>query len=710
MDVRCERCNTEYEFDDALVSGRGTTVKCTNCGHKFKIRRSQADYAEDYWNVEASDGRMLVFTSLRELQRAIQSRVVKRNDRLSRGGLPPKPIGQIPELAPFFEGNEGARASVPHAGPGGGPPPLPRPRSSHPPLPPPRQRQSTQPDFPGPPSLPLASMKQTLIGGTGSDRAVAKAPERPTPPPNARSTALMGSGPGHTKSVPPPLPKPTPVLETSALSPPPPRPLPPPPRPPPAARVESAEVTSPLPPPVRPMRSLVSELEDGDDDDRERAFSDAPPPPRRRSVGGFIVASVVALGVALLAVVWAKENLGPTFGAKAPASASAAVDPRVADFLSAGERALADGNHERAKENFDKASALAEKDPRLLVDMARLAAARADVHWLEMRLLPETPGEPREIAGRNLADRADHARQAADDALAVAPEEVDALRAKIDALRISGDSAGARALVAKIVNASAAQPETAYVLAALDLADADPLWPTVIQRLRVAAGGESGPGRGRAALVYALARSGDFEGAKAEIDRLSSMPRQHALLPALRAFVERARGAKSDAGVVDAGPVKAVAIEPAPPPPPQVAERPTAPGAPAVDPRALVQQAETARKKGEYERARSLYSAALEKDPNNSEALNGIADISHAQRDLNNARASYKRVLSINPVYLPALVGLGDVDWEAGDRASAVKTYKDIVDRFPEGSYPVRVKQRLEAGGAPAKPAEDESG
>jgi predicted Zn finger-like uncharacterized protein len=39
MAVVCDRCRAEYEFDDALVSERGTTVKCTNCGHQFKIYR-----------------------------------------------------------------------------------------------------------------------------------------------------------------------------------------------------------------------------------------------------------------------------------------------------------------------------------------------------------------------------------------------------------------------------------------------------------------------------------------------------------------------------------------------------------------------------------------------------------------------------------------------------------------------------------------------
>ncbi len=39
MDVRCEKCNTEYELDEARLKPGGVTVKCTNCGHMFKIRK-----------------------------------------------------------------------------------------------------------------------------------------------------------------------------------------------------------------------------------------------------------------------------------------------------------------------------------------------------------------------------------------------------------------------------------------------------------------------------------------------------------------------------------------------------------------------------------------------------------------------------------------------------------------------------------------------
>ena len=243
------------------------------------------------------------------------------------------------------------------------------------------------------------------------------------------------------------------------------------------------------------------------------------PPSRRRSVGGFIVAAVVVGGVLMLGAVWAQKNLGVTLGTKPP-TVTPTVDPRVATFLATGEKALADGNFDLAKESFDKASALSEKDAHVLLGLARLAAVRADVLWLKSRLLPPDAADEHRITRDGLGELAAGARKAADDALAVAPDDPAALRAKIDALRISGDRDGARALVGKITS-SAAQPESAYVLAALDLAEAEPLWPTVVERLKAASSVETGPGRARAALVFALARSGDAAGAKAEVERLN---------------------------------------------------------------------------------------------------------------------------------------------------------------------------------------------
>ena len=42
MDVRCEKCQTEYDFDDARVTEAGVTVKCTQCGFVFKVKKRAA--------------------------------------------------------------------------------------------------------------------------------------------------------------------------------------------------------------------------------------------------------------------------------------------------------------------------------------------------------------------------------------------------------------------------------------------------------------------------------------------------------------------------------------------------------------------------------------------------------------------------------------------------------------------------------------------
>ena len=756
MDVRCERCNTDYEFDDALVSGRGTTVKCTNCGHKFKIRRSAGDFSEDFWNVQTHDGRTLVFTSLRELQRAIQTNLVERHDLLSRGGLKQKPIGQIPELAPFFDIRDRRRSQPPppvvaipplssdETGRASRPPPPPGAAAAA--LAPPRKRLSTRPDYPPAPperaegsAAPAIPSVHKTLHGTGAEAIdvpapspaapparVSLAPPLPTAAVRAQHVAAREALRATTAAAEPPPPvhapvtvrEPEPDTERFARA-----QLPPvversftktqpivPSVVPKVAPVPAApiEVSSPLPPPSVPVLRSMNLDDENSDGVRSRSPSLpealGPSLERRRSVGGFIVAFVVLGGVALIGAVWAKDHLGGALGSHPPPVAQ--TDPRALALLTTGEKALADGNLDAAKESFDKASALAEKDPRVLLDAARLAAMRADVPWLRSRLLAADAADEIRLTKDTLGELSAASRKAADDALAVAPDDPAAVRTKVDALRIAGDRDGARALVSKL-SSSSSQAETAYVLAALDLAEDVPLWSTVLERLRVAASAESGPGRARAALAYALARSGDVAAAKAEVDRLAAMSRPYVLLPQLRAFAEHAKpSAKLDVAP-DGGAVAAANDPRADAGKPGPRDRTGGGGEPSLpsDARQIVVQAEAARAKGDYDRALTLYQAAVDRNPGDTEALHGLASVAHARRDLNGARAGYKRVLSANPSYIPALVGLGDVDWESGDRASAMKTYKEITDRFPEGSYPPRVKQRLEAAAPAPAPA-----
>ncbi len=644
MDVRCERCRTEYEFDDALVSGRGTTVRCTSCGHQFKVRRFEDGApAADRWTVKTAEDHDLTFFSLRDLQQAISSKRVSRNDVLVQGAGRPRALGSITELEPFF----GGRASVPPTATARGPAPA----AIDPMVFPKRVRawdaqDSVEPFVPST-STPATSSNDPPTEKVGTLR----------PPPNAAA-------------APPPA---TLIYPRQA------RPLPPATVPirrydrPEALVDELGEVRPPLP-------------------SSEESYSVAP---RRRRVGGWVV--VLALLIAVAVVGWA--TVKPYFTVH-ESVAAAHLDARAQSFLADGESALGDGNIDVAQEDFDKASVLAEKDARALLDQARLAAVKADLPWLSLRIVAPAASDEIRMTRAQLDEATVRARRAADESEAAAPDDIAAIRAKIDALRLSGDLRAARADVPRIL-ARAAQPETAYVLAAIDLAEPDPSWATVIERLRLAVSGEVSAGRSRAALIYALARSGDADGARSELGKLDALPRPFPLLPGLHAFVQRSTpkvSAPSTSTEVSSGhPVVAA-------PPSRPAPAAQAPGAmdPVSDPRAGMQAAAQALRKGDYPRARQIYGSIVDRNPNDSEALSGLGDVSRQQGNLGAAIADYRRAIAVNPSYLPALLGLADTEWASGDHAKASHDYSDIVDRFPEGTYPSYVSKRVPNAAPPA--------
>ena len=131
MDVRCERCSTEYELDDDSVPDAGCPVQCTTCSHTFMVTRRGAapttaaqpvseslpsPPAAD-WLLETSDGRLHRFRNLTSLQKWIIERKVTREDKISRTGQAWRRLGEIVELAPFFDlVDEADRARAGQAG------------------------------------------------------------------------------------------------------------------------------------------------------------------------------------------------------------------------------------------------------------------------------------------------------------------------------------------------------------------------------------------------------------------------------------------------------------------------------------------------------------------------------------------------------------------------------------------------------------------
>jgi predicted Zn finger-like uncharacterized protein len=139
MDVRCTRCGIEYEFDDAKVTAAGITVKCTSCGHVFKVKREEPVAATappgmlgipsaanpfsaqstfvrgmdgNDWMVKRTDGQVFRFKELTTLQKWIVERKVGRDDEISKTGKTWKRLGEIAELASFFQVVDAANAAL----------------------------------------------------------------------------------------------------------------------------------------------------------------------------------------------------------------------------------------------------------------------------------------------------------------------------------------------------------------------------------------------------------------------------------------------------------------------------------------------------------------------------------------------------------------------------------------------------------------------
>src|SRR5690606_16801737 len=129
-----------------------------------------------------------------------------------------------------------------------------------------------------------------------------------------------------------------------------------------------------------------------------------------------------------------------------------------------------------------------------------LETIRADLVWLKLRLLDPQDKPLVQATHRQLGQRVGRAKQATEKAAATAASDPVVVRARIDVLRLSGELAQARELIGPIAEDQAI-PENAYLLAALDMAETQPGWVAIVERLRTAASGNRDVGRARVALV-----------------------------------------------------------------------------------------------------------------------------------------------------------------------------------------------------------------
>lgn len=117
MDVRCDRCQTEYELDDESVAAGGASVQCTSCGHTFVVGRGRpggtlppgpttsapGGPTTSSWMLTTEEGKTHRFRDSTTLQKWVVERRVGRTDRVCPPGGAWKRLGDVDELRPFFD-------------------------------------------------------------------------------------------------------------------------------------------------------------------------------------------------------------------------------------------------------------------------------------------------------------------------------------------------------------------------------------------------------------------------------------------------------------------------------------------------------------------------------------------------------------------------------------------------------------------------------
>jgi predicted Zn finger-like uncharacterized protein len=228
MDVRCEQCGTEYELDESRLKPGGVTVKCTSCGHMFKIRkraptnvgipvpqhgapsapvprqptgqtaipRAQTNTGsgpagDRNWIVRLHNGEQRTCRELATLQQWIIAGDVTRDSMISRSGKTWKQLGDIPELAQFFDVADEARDER-------------------------VRRESARVTGPVRPKPATPDVKQTMLGiggGMPPGPPPGAPPRRPAtqPPPPPKASAGPSAGQSAGSTMPNGLPKSAPA-------------------------------------------------------------------------------------------------------------------------------------------------------------------------------------------------------------------------------------------------------------------------------------------------------------------------------------------------------------------------------------------------------------------------------------------------------------------------------------------------------------------
>jgi tetratricopeptide (TPR) repeat protein len=624
--------------------------------------------------VRDAQGKETTFTSLRDLQQGIVKGQLDPRHEMSHAGKPFRPLEDIYELQTFFSAarQRPSTRPAPRTLLGVG-------RDGQP------SRQSTPPPrkIPGGPRTHETQSQERVTPVAGMPAVQSSlADERAIAALEARPPLEAGSRSSSSTREPTPSPRPIAVPRAAVV-------------PERRATPATAEV---------PWQHLQGLHGDSDGHDLETG----------KGAGSRWIVLVVMLGA--LALIGGTVGRDYFLGFMRPTPAQPQVDERVPLLLTQARLALGRGDFESARAELAKATLLAEADPQLATELARLEITQAEGLWLELRAgaalaaanaaeaekLPArrkkssvaalaseaTANEARALQKKQLElafqERMAKAKSAVALAVTRNPGSVDVVRAQVDALRLEDQLKPARTLVSPL-SAEASNPDNAYSLGALDLAEGESGYPSAIDRLRVAARSEEALGKARALLIYVLAQSRDGASASAELDKLQRLAPRHRAVPVLRALVESTVRVAAPA----APPV--VEARKLPPAPPKLVRPPT------NETQSLLTQASVLQREGDVSGAERVYQSVLARSPNNVPALSALGDIARQRDATATAAALYDQALRQDRNHVPTLMARADMYWAAGNRILAVALYRRALGQVgPSTALGQRALKRVE--------------
>jgi predicted Zn finger-like uncharacterized protein len=703
MDIKCERCGTEYEFDDERVTEEGVTVKCSTCGHLFKVRKKSfvltepvvlgkkggQDDAGRNWMVRRGDGTILSFKELTTLQKWIVERKVSREDEISKSGETWKRLGSIAELASFFQvvdqASSAESAPAPQTSPG-----LqiqPKPETITQPLPAatPAQAAVPAPSAPTPidvPSSPPPAMTPPL----GSPVAPAIEPEAPVMPDAPVSTAApaQATSPGIPQAPPQPAEAPSRDLQLGT--------------------------------PAVDTRSEPDSWGDpdmGDSDDVVEKWKK-----RGRRKWYFIVPLLLIVAGLGGWYLLSKETFMQVYamitgrGETLPGTAVTRFEAGYGHFFkdSSDELAAAIGDLtaaiEETKGNYPLAMATLAEVHITRADKGNQQIKRMDAQIADLVKQVDAlkPKDGKEPGGKLLeqitplhnkkvgiqkermkvVDAArkdlDEAKRLIDAARGLDPKAFAPKRALADYLRVmSGDRAHLEEPLAEAASLNENDPGLLYVDGA-SLASDPAMLEAAAGKLQMAIDLQHKAGkpdflRARCKLAEVLIGLGKQEEAKIQIDQILRENPKHEEASQLLAEL-------------------APKAEPEPEPEAEPDKKPAEPGAPTTY-QGWMTLANGLQQKGQTRKALQAYDSALELKPEDSEALTGKGICFLDDGAYGAAINWFHRALKSNSRHADAIMGLAEAYKYRGDNPQAVRFYQRYLEAFPAGPEAAVARRNL---------------